>query len=129
MPVSHPTRRKILFGVGLVVAVQALNGYWAVNGALEFVRITAVRRSPGRVRISVWDRGPGIPAEHRGHVFEPYFTTRRAGTGLGLPITRNIVESLGGTIAVGTASPGTVIDLDIPEVAPDPLAPSPRMPT
>jgi signal transduction histidine kinase len=76
----------------------------------------------------VRDNGPGIPAEHLGQLFEPYFTTRRAGTGLGLPITRNIVESLGGTITVGAGTPGTVVHVDLPEVAPDPQATPARMP-
>jgi signal transduction histidine kinase len=94
----------------------------------EDVRVTAERSGPGRVRIIVRDRGPGIPPEQVAQVFEPYFTTRRAGTGLGLPITRNIIESLGGTITVGAARPGTVVVVDLPEVAPDPQAASTRTP-
>jgi two-component system sensor histidine kinase HydH len=50
--------------------------------------------------ISVSDRGVGIPPEDLPHVFDPYYTTRRSGTGLGLPIAKNIVEGLGGTISV-----------------------------
>jgi signal transduction histidine kinase len=50
-------------------------------------------------------------------IFEPYFTTRRTGTGLGLPIARNIIEGLGGTLAVGTAADGTTIDIELPEQA------------
>ena len=48
-------------------------------------------------------------------VFDPYFTTKRGGTGLGLPIAKNIVEGLGGTIAV-TSEPGrgTEIQIDLP---------------
>jgi two-component system, NtrC family, sensor histidine kinase HydH len=92
------------------------------------VHVSMVRSGRGRVRITVRDRGPGIPAEHLGQVFEPYFTTRRAGTGLGLPITRNIVESLGGTITVRAGAPGTVVQIDLPEVAPDPQAAPARMP-
>lgn len=90
------------------------------------VTITARRKGEGRFLLTVLDRGTGIAVEHVAHVFEPYFTTRRAGTGLGLPIARNIIESLGGTIAVRPGSPGTIIDIDLPEVAPDPQAPSPR---
>ena len=47
-------------------------------------------------------------------IFEPYFTTRRSGTGLGLPIARNIVEGLGGTLAISTAEGGTTIEIDLP---------------
>ena len=52
---------------------------------------------PDRVLVQVRDRGAGIRTKDLAQIFEPYFTTRRSGTGLGLPIARNIVEGLGGT--------------------------------
>lgn len=68
-----------------------------------------------RVRISVTDRGIGIAPEHLATIFEPYFTTRRAGTGLGLPIARNIIEGLGGRITVASEpGAGTRIQIDLP---------------
>lgn len=51
-----------------------------------------------RVRIDIADDGPGIPAEVRPHLFDPYFTTRSEGTGLGLAIARRVVEEMGGEI-------------------------------
>lgn len=45
MAAPQPIRQKILLGVGLILAVQALNGYWAIHGAVEFMRITAERRA------------------------------------------------------------------------------------
>jgi two-component system, NtrC family, sensor histidine kinase HydH len=64
------------------------------------VRLEA-RAEEGRVSISVSDSGPGVPAELRSRVFEPFFTTRPRGTGLGLAIARQIVQAHGGDISVG----------------------------
>ena len=73
----------------------------------------------GRLRITIADRGVGISPEELTHIFDPYFTTRRAGTGLGLPIARNIVEGLGGTIAVSSrVGEGTEIRIDLPVTPP-----------
>ena len=69
----------------------------------------------GRLSITVSDRGVGIAADDLAHIFDPYFTTRRAGTGLGLPIARNIVEGLGGSITVSSrAGQGTEIRIELP---------------
>lgn len=73
------------------------------------------RRTGSMVTISVQDRGEGIAPEDMAHIFDPYFTTRRAGTGLGLPIAKNIVEGLGGTIAVfSKRGAGTEIRVELP---------------
>jgi signal transduction histidine kinase len=66
----------------------------------------ATTAATDRIRITVADRGPGIGAADLAHIFDPYFTTKRGGTGLGLPIAKNIVEGLGGTIAVASAPGG-----------------------
>ena len=68
------------------------------------------------VSIIVADRGAGIAPADLAHIFDPYFTTKRGGTGLGLPIAKNIVEGLGGTITVSSApGRGTEIQLDLPQ--------------
>lgn len=53
-----------------------------------------------KVRIVVQDNGMGIPPENIGRLFEPFFTTKPSGTGLGLPITRRIIEEHRGKIEV-----------------------------
>src|SRR5262249_30233487 len=53
------------------------------------------------VELAVADTGPGVPREIRGRVFEPFFTTRDKGTGLGLAVARQIVEAHSGQIDVG----------------------------
>jgi signal transduction histidine kinase len=98
----------------LVNARHAVGGDPATAGLQEAVSLrTLVDRD--RVRIVVLDRGAGIDAAHLAHVFDPYFTTKRGGTGLGLPIAKNIVEGLNGTIAVSSAAGrGTEIQIDFP---------------
>ena len=67
----------------------------------------AARAADARtVEIDVADCGPGVPPELRERVFEPFFTTRPRGTGLGLAVARQIVEAHGGTIAVGDRAGG-----------------------
>jgi len=52
------------------------------------------------VEVAIRDEGPGIPTDERETIFHPFFTTKENGTGLGLPVTRQIVVDHGGTIAV-----------------------------
>jgi signal transduction histidine kinase len=70
------------------------------------------------VTITITDRGVGIAPADVPHIFDPYFTTKRGGTGLGLPIAKNILEGLGGTIAVSSSidpgGHGTRIRIDLP---------------
>jgi signal transduction histidine kinase len=77
--------------------------------------VLRTERLESRVVISVSDRGAGIAPEDLPHVFDPYYTTRRSGTGLGLPIAKNIVEGLGGTISVTSRlAEGTDVRVDLP---------------
>jgi two-component system sensor histidine kinase HydH len=63
--------------------------------------VVSTRASNGSVEVAVADDGPGIPPGDRSKVFEPFFTTRPGGTGLGLAVARQIVEAHGGRIDVG----------------------------
>jgi signal transduction histidine kinase len=57
------------------------------------------------LRVAIRDNGPGLSPEQKGKVFEPFYTTKNAGTGLGMAITKRIVEAHGGYIAVGERHP------------------------
>ncbi|AZZ37573.1 PAS domain-containing sensor histidine kinase [Bdellovibrio sp. qaytius] len=66
-------------------------------------------------RIYIIDNGLGIPARDRVRVFEPYFSTKEKGTGLGLPIVKSIIEDHGGVIrALGNEPQGTKIYIELP---------------
>ena len=58
------------------------------------------KTSNGNFLIAVTDTGTGITAENQRRIFEPYFTTKAKGTGLGLAVSRRIIEAHGGTITV-----------------------------
>ena len=66
-------------------------------------------------RVTVEDNGPGIPGDHIDNIFRPMTTTKSSGMGLGLSVTRTIVESHGGTLTVGR-SPlgGAAFTVDLP---------------
>jgi signal transduction histidine kinase len=90
----------------------------SANGS-GVVMLTATRVAERRVSIAVEDNGSGISAEDLPRIFDPYFTTRRAGTGLGLPIAKNIIEGLGGTITARSAmGQGTTIRIELGDATP-----------
>ncbi len=71
-----------------------------------------------RIQISIRDHGPGIPAEVLPRIFDPYFTTKSGGTGLGLSTAHSIVAKHGGHISVESGpGEGTLIDIDLPACA------------
>jgi two-component system NtrC family sensor kinase len=96
------------------------------------IRVTT-RHDPAleAVRISVADSGPGIPAELRARVFEPYFTTKPigVGTGVGLAVSLGIVEAHGGTLTVDCPPDGGAvfrITLPVGAVGPAHADPGPQ---
>ncbi|HUK35738.1 MAG TPA: ATP-binding protein [Vicinamibacterales bacterium] len=106
----------------LVNARHATNGTQSAVSSLQSsvpslqAAVTLKTRANGdRVTIVIADTGPGIDPTHLPHVFDPYFTTKRGGTGLGLPIAKNIVEGLGGSITIDSRpGEGTEIRVDLP---------------
>ncbi len=69
----------------------------------------SVRAEGGRVRIVVSDSGPGLPPAVANRLFEPFFTTKPQGMGMGLNITRTIVEALGGRIEASNGPGGGAV--------------------
>ncbi len=91
----------------IINAVHAMES----GGALTIQSITR----DGKVVIDIGDSGGGIPPENIDLIFDPFFTTKETGTGLGLPITRRILEEHGGDISVDSAiGVGTKFTITLP---------------
>jgi two-component system sensor histidine kinase HydH len=72
-------------------------------------------RDDSAVRVTVTDTGPGIPPEVRAKIFDAYFSTKKGGTGLGLPMSRRIADEHGGTLDVESeVGKGTSFTLRLP---------------
>jgi PAS domain S-box-containing protein len=83
------------------------------------VRLTVACRADeldGRpaLTVAVRDNGPGLTAEQRQRIFEPFYSTKTHGSGLGMTIARRIVEAHGGRLAAGEPEAGTEILLTLP---------------
>ncbi|MGZ3744670.1 MAG: sensor histidine kinase, partial [Pseudobdellovibrionaceae bacterium] len=66
-------------------------------------------------RLTVADNGEGIPASDRSRIFEPYYSTKEGGTGLGLPIVKRIIEDHNGFIRATANEPkGTKMLMELP---------------
>jgi signal transduction histidine kinase len=73
-------------------------------------------QEPGRIEIEVEDTGAGIPPEHLPRIFDPFYTTRRTGTGLGLFVAHGIVQRHGGVIEAETeVGKGTRFRIFLPQ--------------
>src|SRR5204863_7347708 len=91
------------------------NAVQAVAGRQADIRLRTLLVDPRRVAITVTDNGGGIAPEDMPRLFDPYFTTRRTRTGIGLAISRNIIEDLGGRITVSSARErGTEVRIELP---------------
>jgi signal transduction histidine kinase len=91
-----------------------------------------VESAPSSVRVTIKDTGPGIPPEHLGQIFDPFFSTKERGTGLGLALVQQIVVEHGGRVDVASErDAGTTFTLTFPalrapaEVEGDPDAGAP----
>lgn len=92
-------------------AVQAASA--AGHRGKGAVRLSARRRGD-EVHLVVWNRGAEIPPEATGRLFEPFFTTREKGTGLGLAFVREIAVDHGGRVDVASANGETTFTIAIP---------------
>jgi two-component system sensor histidine kinase HydH len=90
------------------VLINLLENALAVTPPHERVVATVTGNREGLL-YAVRDRGPGVPAAERARIFEPFHTTKTRGTGLGLAVSRRIVELHGGHIEVADAPDGGAV--------------------
>ena len=106
--VADPDQLSRVFGNIIGNAIQAMpeGGQLTVRSEVESAEWLAV---------SFMDTGMGIPKEELGKVFEPLFTTKAKGIGLGLALTKILVDGHGGTIEVESeVGKGTVFTIKLP---------------
>lgn len=101
-----------------VVLNLTLNGFEAMSETELRQRRLLIRTSrpePATVEVSVSDTGTGLEEDIRAHMFEPFFTTKTHGLGMGLAISRSIVEAHGGTIrAAANSGRGITVHFTLP---------------
>lgn len=112
-PLSLCGNREALAGSLLNLATNALQA----AGPAAHVRIEA-RIAGSEVEIAVHDDGPGVPAELRERIFDPFVTSRAEGTGLGLAVARAVARAHRGDVVLADARPGrTTFALRLPLAA------------
>jgi len=104
-----PLRRA--FGNLLRNAVEAA-------GPASPIEVSVLHRAAGAVLVRVSDHGPGVAVDMRDRVFDPYVTTKSEGTGLGLALVRQTVETHGGKVRVSeTPGGGATFEVTLPATA------------
>lgn len=107
-----PEKMEIVFVNLIMNAMQALDS----NGGIVSIGIFDDPQESNNILVKVSDTGKGIPEDIKEKIFEPLFTTKQVGTGLGLSSCKNIIEQHGGTITVSsTVGRGTTFTIRIPK--------------
>ncbi|HKQ62744.1 MAG TPA: ATP-binding protein [Candidatus Polarisedimenticolaceae bacterium] len=92
------------------------------------VRVRTRAGASGEIVVEIEDNGPGIPAAMRERIFEVFYSSRGGGTGLGLPIARQIIERHGGRIEVDSVEgQGATFRIRLPRRQPPPVRPQPAL--
>lgn len=107
--ICDASKLEIVFSNLIMNAIQAMNGIGNIH-----IRIKNEEKT---VTIEIEDTGPGIPQGLLPKIFEPLFTTRQIGTGLGLVSCKSIIEKHGGTLTVQTQiNKGTTFIIEMPKI-------------
>jgi signal transduction histidine kinase len=105
--------------VAMNLFINSIEAMKDVDGVREMV-IMSQRSENEQILVSVSDTGPGFPPQFAEQIFDPFFTTKPHGTGMGLSISRSIIESHGGRLwAVSSQGRGATFHLSLPAVISD----------
>ena len=95
--------------------INALDSVSGSAGSDRWVSVQARQRDARFVEIAVSDSGAGIPADRLAHIFDPFFTTKASGLGMGLAISRTLIEAHGGQLwADNRPGDGAVFTFSLP---------------
>ncbi len=94
-------------------AIEALQGHERSDASPGTIALAVERADEGMVRLTIRDNGPGIPEDIRTRVFEPFFSTKPMGTGLGMAICHSLVQQHGGNIEL-VVDAGTLVEISLP---------------
>jgi len=117
VPADLPAVRGDQVQIQQVLLNLILNGMDSLEGLRDrprSVTVTARREGPSSVEISVSDSGRGIDAAHFGRIFEPFFTTKAKGIGMGLSISRGLIEAHGGRLWAENTAIGATFRFTLP---------------
>lgn len=110
-----PADRIQLQQVLLNLVVNAFDSMDNLNGQPRVLRVSSGLDGPDTVQVSVQDTGVGLSPQQADHLFDPFYTTKPDGIGLGLTISRSIVEAHGGRLwAVPNSGPGVTFQFTLP---------------
>jgi PAS domain S-box-containing protein len=84
--------------VMLNLLVNAIDALEARDANQRSIQVHARQMDPASIEVRVSDNGPGIPAESHGKLFEPFFTTKSNGMGMGLPVSKTIINAHNGKL-------------------------------
>ena len=102
--------------VAMNLIVNSIEAMKDVDGIREMV-IKSQRAENEQILVSVSDTGIGLPPQLTEQIFDPFFTTKPHGTGMGLRISRSIIESHGGRLwAIGSAGRGATFQFKLPTI-------------
>jgi len=111
---ADPKQLEMVFQIFIENAIDALKG----TGIILISSVLAQNLEQDfqdYLEIEIADNGPGIPPELQGQIFEPFYTTKKDGTGMGLAIAKKIINDHGGEVhLVANEKFGTVFRITLP---------------